>query len=142
MVNDLMCPTNDSLHGTPNPSPWLLLILALDPSKRQSQSSPISLPHPSHTLWWWPQGIRTLLLQIMSLACSLYTIRPIRRTRGLGLPGGLEERKADAATEPHWTEARRRIVTCMTTCEGSEPRRCYHMLRNEWDVCGIDCLIE
>ena len=38
----------------------------------------------------------------MSLACSLYTIRPVRRTRGLGF-GGLEGRKADAATEPYWT---------------------------------------
>ena len=42
------------------PNKWLpssLLILALDPSnKRQSQSSPVPLPHPSHTLWWWRAG--------------------------------------------------------------------------------------
>ena len=46
-----MCPTNDSLATA-------LLILALDLSKRQSQSSPvpISLPHPSRTLWWWRAG--------------------------------------------------------------------------------------
>ena len=86
MVHDLICPTNNSLATA-------LLILALNPSTRQSQFFPIPSRHTHPTRYNnSAQGIRTLLLQIMSLTCSLYTIRPIRRTRELGF-GGLEERE-------------------------------------------------
>ena len=116
--------------------------LALDLSTHQSQSSPIPIRCHTHSTRYdgGAQGIRTLLLQIISLACSLYTIRSVRRTRGLGLLGGLEERELmlpRSLTRRSDPRPWRRIVTCMTTCEGSEPRRCYHMLRNEWTCVGL-----
>ena len=86
-----------------DPSSWPLLILALDPSKRQSQSSPVPSRHTHPTRYdGGAQGIRTLLLQIMSLACSLYTTRPIRRIRDRC--GGLEGRKANATTRARATD--------------------------------------
>ena len=72
-------PTNNSLATA-------LVILALHPSTRQSQSSPIPSRHTHPTRYnGGAQEIRTLLLQIISLTYFLYTIRPIRRTRELDL---------------------------------------------------------
>ena len=52
----------------------------VDPSIHQAlvRSSPVSYSIPV-TNYGGAQGTRTLLLQIMSLACSQYTMRPVRR---------------------------------------------------------------
>ena len=76
--SDLMCSYDDLLAGDLTPAYIRPVIL----------SSPVPDLNISHTNYGGAQGIRTLLLQVMSLACCRYTIRPVRRMRWR--VGGLE----------------------------------------------------
>ena len=81
------------------------------------RSSPVSYSIPV-TNYGGAQGTRTLLLQIMSLACSQYTTRPVRRMRdrwarriGYGADAATEARSPVGAGKPHMYDDMRRIRT-------------------------------
>ena len=96
--------------------------------------------HIPHTNYNNAQRIRTLLLQVISLTCYRYTIRPIRRMKIWCL---------DRLEGIWWV---RRIWWCGVSEAGElhvwrhakdlNNRCCYHLLRRKWTYNEIDCLID
>ena len=98
--------------------------LCRGPSPHRTRSHP--------TIHGGTQGIRTLLLQVMSLACCQYTMRPVRRgERSMGETdgglGGVEAQVQPRRPAPDNLNS----LTCMTTCEWIRTQVLLPLLRME-----------